>query len=96
MLHGRNTGSCERSRRAVGRSRSLGMSTCCILGGAAALTLAPAAAAELIGTAITLGPVQHPDLDVVTYRLHLVFDVDLDGLLAINGNAEALTEKPMM
>ena len=43
---------------------------------------------DLVGTAVDIGPEQHPDQGVVTLRVYLVFDNELDQLLAVNGDGD--------
>ena len=45
-----------------------------LLAGLGGATLARVAGAGLVGTEVRLGPEQHPDDDVTTYRIYLLFD----------------------
>lgn len=52
------------------------------------LGLTATATAGLVGTAVQIGPEQHPEPGVVTVRVFLVFDDPLDQLLAISSDGD--------
>ncbi len=55
------------------------------LAGAGAFALARSTPAGLVGTTVDLGPEQHPDQGIVTYRVYLVFNTEVDDLIGVVG-----------